>query len=64
MTDTPNPPSAKPDPQPGVDYYVENGCYVFTEGFLARRGWCCGNGCRHCPYEGDAKRDRPRGAAR
>lgn len=24
---------------------------VFTARFLARRGYCCGNGCRHCPYE-------------
>jgi hypothetical protein len=23
---------------------------VMTQGFLERRGWCCGNGCRHCPY--------------
>jgi len=27
--------------------------------FLADRGWCCGNGCRHCPYTGDAKRSSP-----
>ncbi|MBM3464683.1 MAG: hypothetical protein FJX76_21510 [Armatimonadetes bacterium] len=32
------------------DYYIENGLYVFTERYLMRRGWCCGNGCRHCPY--------------
>lgn len=34
----------------GVDYYLENGFYVFTAGFLKRRGYCCGSGCRHCPY--------------
>lgn len=43
----------------GTDYYVEQGSVVFTAAFLAGRGWCCGNGCRHCPYEGDEKRDRP-----
>ena len=23
---------------------------VFTADFLRRRGYCCTNGCRHCPY--------------
>ena len=32
------------------DYYFENGFLVFTGSFLTKRGWCCGNGCRHCPY--------------
>jgi hypothetical protein len=32
------------------DYYVENGLYVFTANYLKRRGYCCDNGCRHCPY--------------
>jgi hypothetical protein len=26
------------------------GLFVLTARFLADRGWCCGNGCRHCPY--------------
>ncbi len=34
----------------GVDFYIENGLYVFTELFLTQRGYCCGNDCRHCPY--------------
>lgn len=34
----------------GEDYYVENGLYVFTAHFLRKRGYCCGSGCRHCPY--------------
>jgi hypothetical protein len=34
----------------GDDFYMENGFRVMTEGFLKRRGYCCGNGCRHCPY--------------
>lgn len=40
-------------PQPlkeGIDYYVENGKYVFTEKYLRERGYCCKSGCRHCPY--------------
>lgn len=34
----------------GIDYYIENGLYVFTERYLLARGYCCKNGCRHCPY--------------
>jgi hypothetical protein len=36
----------------GADFYLdpESGLIVMTEGFLLRRGWCCGNICRHCPY--------------
>jgi hypothetical protein len=33
-----------------IDYYVENGLFVFTAHYLKKRGKCCGNGCRHCPY--------------
>ena len=33
-----------------VDYYFENGLMVLTEHFLKKRGYCCKNGCRHCPY--------------
>lgn len=35
----------------GQDYYLENGKWVFTAHFLRNRGYCCGSGCRHCPYE-------------
>ena len=34
----------------GVDYYYENGLMVLTAHFLLKRGYCCENGCRHCPY--------------
>lgn len=33
-----------------IDYYIENGLYVFTSWFHLKRGACCKNGCRHCPY--------------
>jgi len=33
-----------------VDFYIENGLYVFTERYLLKRGYCCQSGCRHCPY--------------
>lgn len=35
----------------GIDYYFENGLMVLTEHFLLKRGYCCENGCRHCPYQ-------------
>ena len=35
----------------GIDYYFnENGLMVLTERYLLERGYCCGNGCLHCPY--------------
>lgn len=39
------------DPIEGVDYVVEEGRWVWTAAMLARRGRCCGSGCRNCPYE-------------
>lgn len=27
------------------------GLFVFNRTYLEDRGWCCGNGCRHCPYD-------------
>ena len=32
------------------DYYLENGLVVFTAAYHLKRGYCCGSGCRHCPY--------------
>jgi iron complex transport system substrate-binding protein len=34
----------------GRDYYSDAGTVVFNESYLQRRGYCCGSGCRHCPY--------------
>lgn len=35
-----------------TDYYFDsNGLMVLTEKYLKDRGFCCGNGCRHCPYD-------------
>ena len=34
-----------------VDYYTEDGLFVFTGEYLRKRGYCCKNGCRHCPYD-------------
>src|SRR6218665_1910286 len=36
----------------GEDYYFnEEGLMVLTEKFHLKKGFCCGNGCKHCPYE-------------
>lgn len=36
----------------GEDYDIDkNGLLVFTAKYLWDRGSCCGNGCRHCPYD-------------
>jgi hypothetical protein len=37
------------------DFYFENGLMVLTAHYLRKRGYCCGNGCRHCPYEKNKK---------
>ena len=37
--------------QEGIDfYYTPEGYTVFTAAHHLKRGSCCGNGCRHCPY--------------
>ena len=34
------------------DYYLSNeGYIVFTEDYHLKRGFCCKNLCKHCPYE-------------
>lgn len=39
------------------DYYLTpEGYRVFTEKYLLKRGYCCQNGCRHCPYGFDRKK--------
>jgi hypothetical protein len=35
----------------GEDYYYNaDGLIVLTEKYHLQRGYCCGNGCKHCPY--------------
>jgi len=31
-------------------YYTPEGFVVFTATYHLKRGYCCKNGCRHCPY--------------
>jgi Family of unknown function (DUF5522) len=32
-------------------YYNEQGYIVLTEKYHLEKGFCCGNGCKHCPYQ-------------
>jgi Family of unknown function (DUF5522) len=35
----------------GIHYYMnEDGLMVLTEKYHLEKGYCCGNGCLHCPY--------------
>ncbi len=39
----------------GLDYYLdEKDLIVFTEKYHLEKGFCCGMGCRHCPYHYEA----------
>lgn len=32
-------------------YTNESGLFVMTREYLLQRGYCCGNGCMHCPFD-------------
>lgn len=49
MDENPAPQSSVPDLEP-EDYYFEGPYMVFTAAYHLKRGFCCGSGCRHCPY--------------
>jgi hypothetical protein len=42
-------PAARQKILPG-DFYFDAGMMVFTAAYHLRRGYCCGSGCRHCPF--------------
>ena len=37
---------------------MERGNVIFKELFHIQRGQCCGNGCRHCPFDIKHKKGR------
>ncbi len=44
----------------GVDYYIDDsGLLVFTGAYLLKRGFCCHQGCRHCPYKHEVPQKVP-----
>ncbi len=56
-----NPPAPSLRNPPGLvpeDYYFEGALMVFTAAYHLKRGYCCGSGCRHCPYgKGSAEQE-------
>ncbi|WP_092900923.1 DUF5522 domain-containing protein [Algoriphagus aquimarinus] len=34
-------------------YFNEQGLMVFTKKYHLKRGYCCGSGCKNCPYPKD-----------
>ena len=35
----------------GIDYTMSpEGYRIMTELYLVKRGYCCSNGCKNCPY--------------
>lgn len=46
------------DLAPDEFYYSDAGYIVFTEKYLLKRGYCCQNGCKHCPYGFNKKTGR------
>ncbi len=32
-------------------YYNDKGLMVLTKAYHEMKGYCCGNGCLHCPFE-------------
>jgi hypothetical protein len=39
------------------DYYLDHGLMVLTARYHLLRGYCCEQGCRHCPYGDLARRN-------
>ena len=39
------------------DYYLsKEGYIIFTEEYHLKRGYCCKNSCKHCPYSFKTKK--------
>jgi len=34
-----------------IDYRIEEGNWVFSGWYHLKRGYCCGSGCRNCPFD-------------
>jgi hypothetical protein len=60
MDDLPAVPQKSPPALDPEDYYIEGKNIVFTAAYHLKRGYCCGSGCRHCPYrDTEADESRP-----
>jgi len=34
-----------------IHYYLDGDRVIFTEKYHIQKGFCCGNKCKHCPFE-------------
>jgi hypothetical protein len=48
-----------PRADPTETYWDPDGRLVFRAAYHLRRGYCCENGCRHCPYGEAAPHPEP-----
>jgi len=32
-------------------YFSQDGFIIFTEAYHLKRGYCCNNNCKHCPWK-------------
>ena len=45
----------------GIDFYFnEQGLMVFTEVYHLKRGYCCKNKCKHCPWKFGKDKKKPK----
>ncbi|MFN8238056.1 MAG: DUF5522 domain-containing protein [Chitinophagales bacterium] len=43
-----------------IDYYLDEiGRMVFTEAYHLKRGHCCKNDCKHCPWKDVCNDEKP-----
>lgn len=40
----------KKDLDPSEFYLSPEGYIIYTEKYHLKRGYCCKNGCKHCPF--------------
>ena len=38
-------------------YYSKEGYIIFTEKYHLKRGYCCNNNCKHCPFKKEQKKN-------
>jgi hypothetical protein len=54
----------KKELEPDDYYYSPDGYIIFTEKYLLKRGYCCQNGCKHCPYGFNKRKTIPKNNAK
>lgn len=48
----------KSQPSPNEDYIcLPDGRIAFSEAYHLKRGYCCGSGCRYCPFDYEKVRE-------